>query len=105
MTPQPSPSYVGGRIRDAVVGAPAPVRWFVFDAEALSYVDATGVHALKELIGSWGNEGITFVVARLKGPMQRTFWDVGLLDLVGNRHIYPTVRAAAEAARPAREGA
>jgi hypothetical protein len=42
----------------------------VFDAWAL---DATGVHALKEL--------------------------------VGERHVYPTVRAAVDAARPAREGA
>jgi sulfate permease, SulP family len=64
-------SYVRGRIREAVAGAPAPVRWLVFDAEALSHVDATGVHALKELIGSLRDEGITFVVARLKGPMQR----------------------------------
>jgi SulP family sulfate permease len=97
--------YVRGRIREAIAGAPAPVRWFVFDAEALSHVDATAVHAMKELIGSLQVEGITFVVARLKGPMQRTFRDVGLLDLVGERHVFPTVRAAVQAAHPEREGA
>jgi MFS superfamily sulfate permease-like transporter len=91
-------SYVRGRIREAIAGAPAPVRWFVFDAEALSHVDATGVHALKELIGSLQDEGITLVVARLKGPMQQTFREVGLLDLVGEGHVYPTVRAAVRGA-------
>ena len=38
--------YVKGRIREALHGAPTPVRWPVFDAEALSHVDATGVDAL-----------------------------------------------------------
>jgi MFS superfamily sulfate permease-like transporter len=65
----------------------------------------SGIHALKELIGSLQDEGITLVVARLKRPMQQTFQDVGLLDLVGEGHVYATVRAAVQAAHPAREGA
>jgi sulfate permease, SulP family len=98
-------SYVRGRIREAIAGAPAPVRWLVFDAEALSHLDATGVHALNELIGSLQAEGVTFVVARLKDPMQRTFRDAGLLDAIGEGHVYPTVRAAVQAVGPEREGA
>jgi SulP family sulfate permease len=98
-------AYVGGRIREAIDGAPAPVRWFVFDAEALSHVDATGVAALKELIASLRDERITFVVARLKDPMQRTFRNAGLLDLVGENYIYPTVREAVDAARLVRDEA
>jgi sulfate permease, SulP family len=98
-------SYVRGRIREAIDGAPAPVRWLVFDAEALSHVDATGVQALHELIGSLQDEGITFVAARLKDPMRRTFRDVGLLDVIGEGHLYPTVRAAVQAACPERQGA
>jgi hypothetical protein len=46
--------------------ASPPVRWFVFDAGALSHVDATGMRALK--------------------------------DLVGERNVYPTVRAAVDEA-------
>jgi len=38
------------------------VRWLVFDAEALSHVDATGIEALR-------------------------------LELIGEDHLYPTVRA------------
>jgi hypothetical protein len=40
------------------------------------------------------------VVARLKGPMQRTFRDVGLLDLIGEGHVDPTVRAVQALQRP-----
>jgi SulP family sulfate permease len=97
--------YVCGRIREAIDGAPTPVRWLVFDAEALSHIDATGIHALTELINSLRDEGITFVVARLKDPMQRTFRDVGLLEVIGEGHLYPTVRAAVQAVGPEREGA
>jgi sulfate permease, SulP family len=98
-------SYVRGRIREAIDGAPTPVRWLVFDAESLSHVDATGVLALNELIGSLRDEGVTLVVARLKNPMQRAFRDVGLLDTIGEGHVYPTVRAAVQAVGPEREGA
>ena len=45
-------SYVEGRIREAISGAPAPVDWLVFDAESLNHVDATGVRMLTELIES-----------------------------------------------------
>jgi sulfate permease, SulP family len=98
-------SYVRGRIREAIAGAPALVRWFVFDAEALSHIDATGIHALKELAGSLRDDGVTLSVARLKDPMQRAFREAGLLDIIGPRHIYPTVRAAVDATDTERKDA
>ena len=90
-------SYVKGRVREALHGAPAPVRWFVFDAEALTHVDATGVDALTSLVRSLQEEQITFVLARLKDPMHQTLQEAGVLDLVGEPHLYPTVRAAVAA--------
>jgi SulP family sulfate permease len=91
-------SYVKGRVREAVHGAPTPVRWFIFDAEALTHVDATGVDALTAFIGSLRDEGITFVFARLKGPTRRNLREAGVLDLVPEANLYPTVRAAVDAA-------
>ena len=96
-------SYVKGRVREALHGAPAPVRWFVFDAEALTHVDATGVDALESLVRSLRDEGITFVFARVKGPMRQALGEAGVLDLVGERHLYPTVRAAVAAAAAGEE--
>jgi SulP family sulfate permease len=91
-------SYVKARVREAVHGAPTPVRWFVFDAEALTHVDATGVGALTALIGSLRDEEITFVFARLKGPIRQSLREAGILDLVPEANLYPTVRAAVAAA-------
>jgi SulP family sulfate permease len=82
-------SYVKGRIREAINGAPGPVRWLVFDAEALSHVDATGVDTLTELIRSLQQQQITFVFARLKSLMRQNLQAAGVLDLVGEDHLYP----------------
>jgi sulfate permease, SulP family len=96
--------YVKGRIREALHGAPTPVRWLVFDAEALSHVDATGVDALTSPVASLREDQITFVFARLKDPMRQALGEAGVLDLVGVGHVYPTVRAAvAAAASPAED--
>jgi len=91
--------YVKGRIREAVAGAPAPIHWLVFDGEALNHVDATGVRTLTELIESLREESITFVFARLHGHMSDHLEAAGVLDLVGEEHLYPTVRAAVQAAQ------
>jgi sulfate permease, SulP family len=90
-------SYVKGRVREAIHGAPTTVRWFVFDAEGLTHVDATGVDALKSLVGSLREQQITFLVARLKDPMRRRLAEAGVLDLVGEHHVHATVRAAVAA--------
>jgi SulP family sulfate permease len=98
-------SYVKGRIPEAIHGAPGPVHWLVFDAEALTHVDATGVDTLTEQIRSLQQQQITFVFARLKGPIRQHLQDAGVLDLVGEDHLYPTVRAAVQAASaPPRAG-
>ncbi len=90
--------YVKGRIREAIAGAPAPVHWLVFDAEALNHVDATGVRTLTDLIDSLRKESITFVFARLHGHMSEHLTEAGVVDLVGEDHLYPTVHAAVQSA-------
>jgi MFS superfamily sulfate permease-like transporter len=88
--------YVKGRIHEAIAGAPTPVRWLVFDAEALNHVDATGVRTLTELIESLRKESITFVFARLHSRMSEHLDEAGVVDLVGEDHLYPTVHAAVQ---------
>jgi MFS superfamily sulfate permease-like transporter len=51
-------TYVKGRVREAVDGAPPPVRWVVFDAEAISGMDATGVEALRDVVDALRADGI-----------------------------------------------
>jgi SulP family sulfate permease len=90
-------NYVKGRICEAVDGAPDRVRWVVFDAEAVSQMDATGVAALGETIDDLKAGGTGFVVARLKDPMRRVFDDARLTDRIGKDRFYATVRDAVAA--------
>jgi sulfate permease, SulP family len=69
------------------------VHWLVFDGEALNHVDATGVRTLTDLIESLREESITFVFARLHSHMKDDLQAAGVLDLVGDEHLYPTVAA------------
>jgi SulP family sulfate permease len=89
-------NYVKGRIHEAIAGAPAPVRWLVFDAEALNHIDATGLRMLTELIESLRKESITFVFARLHDHTRKHLEEPGVVDLVGEDHLYPTVHAAVQ---------
>jgi high affinity sulfate transporter 1 len=91
-------NYVQSRIREAVAGSPTAVHWLVFDAEGLNHVDATGIDLLTTLIEALEKESITFVFARLKSPVTDRLQDAGVLRLVGEAHLYPTVSAAVGAA-------
>jgi high affinity sulfate transporter 1 len=90
--------YVRGRITEAIVGSPTDVRWLVFDAEALTYIDASGVAALEQVNETLRTGGITFVLARLKGPMRDEFGATGLTDSIGDDRFFATVREAVDAA-------
>jgi MFS superfamily sulfate permease-like transporter len=95
--------YVTGRIREAIGGSPTPVRRLVFDAEALAHVDATGARALSDMIRSLATNDIVFVFARVKAPTRHRLEAAGIIELVGPGHLYPTVRAAVQAAASDRE--
>ena len=91
-------NYVESRIREAIAGSPTPVHWLVFDAEGLNHVDATGIDLLTNLIEALRKESITFVFARLKSPTTEHLKDAGILRIMGEDHLYPTVGAAVDAA-------
>jgi len=87
--------YVKGRVREAIRGAhDQPVRWLVFDAEAVTHVDSTGTEALAELITGLRRDGVDLVVARLKTAAKARLDSAGTSLLIGEERFFPTVRAA-----------
>ena len=80
------------------------MRWLVFDAEALSHADATGIHALTRLNESLRSQHITLVLARLKGPTHQVLQEAGFLEEIGEDQLYPTVRAAVLAGESFQKG-
>jgi sulfate permease, SulP family len=87
-------SYVKGRVLEAVRGAPTTTHAIVFDAEAVTHVDATGLAALDDLVEALRKDGIELSVARAKTPLTARFAEGGLSRIA----LHPTVRAAVEAA-------
>jgi SulP family sulfate permease len=85
--------YVKGRVLEAVRGAPTTTRWVVFDAEAVTHVDATGLATLEDLVGRLRSEGIELSIARAKSPLAARLDEYGLAGV----SLHPTVRAAVDA--------
>lgn len=89
--------YVKGRVTEAIRAAPTETSWLVFDAEAVTHVDATGLETLADLTENLRREGVTLVLARLRTRMREQLEDAGTLDVIGRERLYPSVHAAVEA--------
>ena len=89
-------AYVKARVREAVRGAPQRVHWLVFDAEAMARVDATGLEALQDIERALAHDGVTLLLARMKGALEARLTGTGLGASIGQDRRFPTVRAAVE---------
>jgi high affinity sulfate transporter 1 len=91
-------SYVKGRVREAVRGAPSETHSLVLDAEGLTDVDSAGLDAIAALATGLAAEGIVLHVARIKAPVRVRLDDARVADVIGPERFHPTVRAAVRAA-------
>jgi sulfate permease, SulP family len=91
-------SYVKGRVREAVRGAPSETHSLVLDAEGLTDVDSAGLDAIADLATGLGGEGIVLHVARMKAPVHARLEDAHVTDVIDPGRFHPTVRAAVRAA-------
>jgi high affinity sulfate transporter 1 len=89
--------YFVGRVHEAVRAAPGPVNWLVFDAEAVTHCDSSGLEALAALAKDLADEGIVLVLARLRTRMEAQFALAGVTEVIGAERFYPTVTAAVAA--------
>jgi high affinity sulfate transporter 1 len=87
------------RAMAAVDENPNPVRWFVLNAEANVDVDLTALDALDQLRTDLTKRGIVFVMARVKQDLRDQLRAVGLVDKIGEDHIFMTLPTAVEAYR------
>jgi SulP family sulfate permease len=86
-------------------GEPAPVRWVVLDAEAITEVDSTGAAALGDLADDLRERGVTLALARVKVPVAEYLERAGAMAKVGAEHIHLEVGDAVAAFRASDEGA
>jgi sulfate permease, SulP family len=81
----------------AVDEAPAPVEWFVLNAESNVEVDLTGLDAVEEVRAELARRGTVFAMARVKQDLLVALRAAGLADRVGAERIFPTLPTAVEA--------
>ena len=81
----------------AVEQAPAPVEWFLLNAEANVEVDITAIDALERLRETLASRGITFAMARVKQDLADQLECAGFLARVGPDRIFPTLPTAVAA--------
>jgi high affinity sulfate transporter 1 len=74
-----------------------PLETVVVAAEPITDVDSTAAEVLAELHEELGRGGIDLCFAELKGPVKDRLRRYGLLERVGEEHVYPTIGLAVRA--------
>ena len=89
----------GEEVEKLVMGAAAPVKWFVLDAEAMVDIDTTGEEALHQVLTWLAKRGVTVAVSRANQSTAALLAHYHLLELIGENRLYPTNRHAIAAFR------
>ncbi|MBW4422696.1 MAG: sulfate permease [Myxacorys californica WJT36-NPBG1] len=82
------------RAMNAIRAEPIRVQWFVLNTEAVVEIDITAADMLKELHRELTAQQITFAMARVKQDLYVQLKKAGLVDLMGQERIYPTLHTA-----------
>ena len=90
------------RAVEAVDESPVPVEWFVLNAEANVEVDLTALDVLDQLRSELASRGIVFAMARVKQDLRDSLEAAGLVEKIGEDHIFMTLPTAVEAYRSRR---
>jgi MFS superfamily sulfate permease-like transporter len=85
------------RVRAAVAGSPAPVRWLVVAAEPVTSIDVTSADALCDLDDALRADGVRLCFAEMKDPVLEKFRRFGLMQRFGEGAFFHTIEEAVHA--------
>jgi sulfate permease, SulP family len=79
----------------AMIGAmPSPPKALILDSNAWDQIDLTSTDMLKSLVKELQGKGIAVYLAEVHAPVLEYSRQLGLLALIGEDHVCPTVDAA-----------
>ena len=93
------------RVLDAVDRSPDPVQWVLLNTEAVVEVDITATDVLEDVRRRLADRGIVLALARLKQDLRDVLAPTGLLDRIGEDHLFVTLPTAVDAFRAWQAGA
>jgi MFS superfamily sulfate permease-like transporter len=85
------------RALESLALVPAPVEWFVLNAEANVQVDITAIDALDELRRELAVRQVEFAMARVKQDLRNDLEAAGFIDQIGRDRVFMTLPTAVEA--------
>ena len=71
-----------------------PIEWVLLNFEANVQIDLTSADALGELLDDLDQRGIRLALARVKNEMERELEKAGLIDRIGQDHLFDTLPTA-----------
>ena len=86
-----------GRVMDAIVSAPSPVKWLVVAAEPVTGIDVTSADMLSELDDALHKAGVELVFAEMKDPVKDQLKRFEVYHKLGEHLFFSTVGEAVEA--------
>ncbi len=95
--------YFAHRLRKAIRSVKNPLAAVIIDAGAIDDIDYTAVEQLKQLYRQLSIDGVRLGFCHVSPNLLNQFENYGVIDLVGNAGIFPTLRAAVEY-RPEQHG-
>lgn len=81
-------------VRALVAQAPAPVRWLVVDAGAITDLDYSAARDLRDLCGELQGSGVALAFGRVGPELHADLERHGILAALGAGHVFPTLRQA-----------
>ena len=87
------------RVLAAITAESTPVEWVVLNMEANVEIDLTATDMLDELRAELASRGIVLALARVKQDLALYLERAGLLERIGDDHVFPTLPTALEGFR------
>ena len=91
---------VRDRVKAMIAEMASPPRAVILDSVAWDQIDVTSTDVLKGLVKELRGNGIEVYWAEVHAPVLEYGRQTGLLDAIGEDHVYPTVDAAVRAIAP-----
>jgi len=82
------------RAKAIIADAQPPIRAVVLDAAGQDSLDITSADVLKALLVELKGKGIELYVAEMHAPIREFAQRTGLLEIISQDHVFPTVDAA-----------
>ncbi len=85
---------VKDRVKAMIAGMEPPPRAVIFDSISQDQLDVTSTDAIKGLVKELHGKGIEVYVAEMHAPVLEYGRKTGLIDSIGEDHVFPTVDLA-----------